>query len=116
MGFAIQPLVENAIKHGLAPKAGTGILSVTATAGEGEVLIAVQDRSIGTSAVSVPVERSGAGVGLANVRRRLQLCFGTQTDLVIESGPTGTRVQFAIPLHAAFRAHSGEAIATSEVR
>jgi two-component system LytT family sensor kinase len=114
--LCIQPLVENAIKHGIAPKAGRGILSVTAKAVDGEVLIAVQDSSAGTIGANPPFERSGAGVGLANVRRRLQLCFGAQADVVIDSGPTGTCVQFAIPLNPAPRAPSGEVETYNEVR
>jgi LytS/YehU family sensor histidine kinase len=87
---------------------------VTAKAVDGEVLIAVQDSGAGTIGVNPPFERSGAGVGLANVRRRLQLCFGAQSDLVIDSSPTGTRVQFSIPLNPATRT-SGEVVACNEV-
>ena len=113
--LCIQPLVENAIKHGIAPKAGRGILSVSAKAVDGEVLIAVQDSSAGTIGVNPPFERSGAGVGLANVRRRLQLCFGAQADVVIDSGPTRTCVQVAIPLNPPSRASSSEVAACNEV-
>jgi LytS/YehU family sensor histidine kinase len=113
--LCIQPLVENAIKHGIAPKAGRGMLIVTAKVVDGEVLISVQDSSAGTIGVNPPFERSGAGVGLANVRRRLQLSFGAQADLVIDSSPTGTRVQFAIPRSPPTRA-SGEVVAYHEAR
>ena len=84
--LCIQPLVENAIKHGIAPKAGPGLVSVTAKVVDGEVLIVVQDTGAGIASLDPSQDRSGAGVGLANVRRRLQLCFGAQADLVIDSG------------------------------
>ena len=40
------------------------------------------------------------GVGLANVKRRLRLCYGPETDLLVESSSAGTKVEFAIPLLA----------------
>jgi sensor histidine kinase YesM len=43
-------------------------------------------------------EESRTGVGLANVTRRLQLCYGPGADLKIVSGPGGTIVSFAVPL------------------
>ncbi len=58
-------------------------------------------------------DHSGAGVGLNNVRRRLQLCFGIHVDLVMESGPTGTRVGFAIPLGSPPRPPSDRVVAHS---
>jgi|HubBroStandDraft_1064217.scaffolds.fasta_scaffold151538_1 hypothetical protein len=58
-------------------------------------------------------DRSGAGVGLNNVRRRLQLCFGMGADLVIDSGPTGTCVRFAVPLNSPARTASERVVAQS---
>jgi two-component system LytT family sensor kinase len=98
--LSIQPLVENAIKHGLAPKAGRGLLSITAKVDRAEVLVAVQDTGMGVSSGTPLLDRSGAGVGLSNVQRRLQLCFGDRAKLLMDSGPFGTRVQFSIPLSA----------------
>jgi two-component sensor histidine kinase len=109
--LCIQPLVENAIKHGLAPKAGRGLLSVMVKTVDWEVVIEVHDTGNGISSFDPSQDRSGAGVGLANVRRRLQLCFGAHADLTIDSGPTGTRVQFAIPLGLVESAHAGEVVA-----
>ena len=100
-------MVENAIKHGLAPKEGPGLLVVTAQADDERVLIEVRDTGLGMGNPGNP-HRSGAGVGLNNVRRRLQLCFGTESDLVIESDPTGTRVRFAVPLSSPVRVPAEE--------
>jgi two-component system, LytTR family, sensor kinase len=96
--LSIQPLVENAIRHGLSAKSDRGRLAVTATLTGGEVVIAVNDTGYGSTVQKPSSRRSGAGVGLANVRRRLQLCFGPHADLVMDSTPAGTRVQFSVPL------------------
>jgi LytS/YehU family sensor histidine kinase len=96
--LCVQPLVENAIKHGLAPKQGYGLLSVTAKVRDGQVFIEVRDSGAGEALSPRMRDLPGSGVGLANVRKRLQLCFGTQSELMVESSPDGTRVHFAIPL------------------
>jgi len=93
--LSIQPLVENAIKHGLSAKSGPGVLGLRATVQDGELWIVVEDNGLGLANRS---EKSGSGVGLANVKRRLQLCFGPDADILIDSSSEGTKVQFAIPL------------------
>lgn len=92
--LSIQPLVENAIKHGVAAKSGPGVLELSAVAYGEQVRIAVRDTGPGMAAAP----EDGAGVGLANVRRRLQLCFGPEADLAIQSSSEGTSVEFAVPL------------------
>lgn len=94
--LSIQPLVENAIKHGLAAKPGPGLLVLRAIISNDELSITVEDDGLGLHAS--PNNNSGAGVGLANVKRRLQLCFGPDADILIDSSRLGTKVQFAIPL------------------
>jgi hypothetical protein len=93
--LSIQPLVENAIKHGLSSKPGPGLLGLRATILDDELRIFVEDNGLGLDAST---DNSGSGVGLANVRRRLQLCFGPDADILIDSSSEGTKVQFAIPL------------------
>jgi two-component system, LytTR family, sensor kinase len=95
--LSVQPLVENAVKHGLSAKAGPGLLQLTAVASDGHVFICVSDTGPGMNAANGS-SKNGGGVGLANVRRRLQLCFGPEADLAIQSSPEGTRVEFAVPL------------------
>jgi len=94
--LSIQPLVENAIKHGLSSKSGPGLLGLRATILDDELRIFVEDNGLGLDAS--PADNAGSGVGLANVKRRLQLCFGPDADILIESSSAGTKVQFAIPL------------------
>jgi two-component system LytT family sensor kinase len=96
--LSVQPLVENAVKHGLAHIAGGGWLRLNVKMLQDEVLITVEDTGTGmTGAVRDP-ESSGAGVGLANLRKRLQLCYGPDADLRIASSSSGTRVQFSVPI------------------
>jgi len=98
--LSIQPLVENAIRHGLSAKSDRGRLAVTVALRGDEVVIAVNDTGYGSTVQKPSSHRPGAGVGLANVKRRLQLCFGPNADLVMESTPVGTRVHFSVPLNA----------------
>ena len=96
--LSIQPLVENAIKHGVAPRTEPGYVRITAKIEAEGVRIAVENSSFGTNG-SAP--RPGAGVGLQNVSRRLEICYGSNSDLKMEQGPGRTTVEFRIPLPAA---------------
>jgi two-component system, LytTR family, sensor kinase len=95
--LSVQPLVENAIKHGVSMQAGPGTLHLKVVAVDDRVVITVRDTGPGMATARNVSKENGSGVGLANVRRRLQLCFGPESDLVIKSGPDGTRVEFAVP-------------------
>jgi LytS/YehU family sensor histidine kinase len=93
--LSIQPLVENAIKHGLSANPGAGLLRLRAQVLDDELRICVEDTGGG---MHNGATQPGAGIGLSNVKRRLQLCFGPDADILIESSPLGTKVQFGIPL------------------
>jgi two-component system, LytTR family, sensor kinase len=93
--LSIQPLVENAIKHGLSANPGAGLLRLRAQVLDDELRICVEDTGGG---MHNGATQAGAGIGLSNVKRRLQLCFGPDADILIESSPLGTKVQFGIPL------------------
>ena len=102
--LSIQPLVENAIKHGLSAKPGPGLLDLRAAIVNDELRISVEDNGVG---LGVPIngsDKTGTGVGLANVQRRLQLCFGPDADILIDSSSHGTKVHFTIPLGNAVHA------------
>ena len=96
--LSVQPLVENAIKHGLSRKLGLGALNLKAKISDGELLITIEDNGPGFDPQKNVSGRSRAGIGLANVQRRLQLCYGLDADLVINSDSEGTRIEFGIPL------------------
>jgi two-component system LytT family sensor kinase len=96
--LSVQPLVENAIKHGLSTRSDEGWLRLTARSMDRRLTIMVEDSGPGPKAGASLVEQAGAGVGLANVTRRLQLCFGPDAGVDMQQGDFGTRVQFSVPL------------------
>lgn len=98
----IQPLVENALIHGLEPKVGTWRLTVKAFSQPGSILIIVADNGVGfprdmrfdTSTITA----SEMHVGLHNINRRLQLRYGGAAGITIDSIPAeGTTVIIRIP-------------------
>jgi two-component system LytT family sensor kinase len=103
--LTIQPLAENAIKHGILPKLGKGTVTITAGLVDGEILIKVNDDGVGIKTERLPEilkpgVGSGNGVGLSNVNERLKSLFGEDHGLKIESAPgAGTSVFFRVPLN-----------------
>ena len=96
-GFALppmllQPVVENAIRHGLEPKIEGGEVALRAIGEPGRVRIEVADTGMGFA----PTTRGG--LGLANLRDRLRLLYGDRAELTIgENRPAGTVVTIALP-------------------
>jgi two-component sensor histidine kinase len=82
----LQPLVENAIKHGIGPKVQGGEIKVHAAVTANLVVIVVEDNGAGPQSGS---RHRGAGVGLANVRERLQHVYGDAGTLQLEPLNTG---------------------------
>ena len=90
----LQSLVENAIKHGLEPKAEGGSLTLSADIANGNLRVTVADTGLGFGAAGRP----GTGVGLANVRERLAALYGGHASLVVETNtPTGTIATIHVP-------------------
>jgi ABC-type transporter Mla MlaB component len=90
----IQGLVENAIKHGLEPKADGGSLKVKAEIVHGKLAVTVADTGLGFGRAAT----SGTGVGLANIRERLQLLHGARASVTVtENQPSGTVVTITVP-------------------
>ena len=90
----LQPLIENAIKHGLEPKVEGGEIVIRATEENNLLKIKVADTGIGFSDFNKP------GVGIVNVRERLALLYGEKGRLIIEENkPQGVRVTIEVPLH-----------------
>ncbi len=88
----LQPLVENAIQHGLEPKIEGGRVRVVARA-QGDVTeILIEDDGLGFGATT-----RGGGVGLSNLRERLAALFGGAARLTIEDAQPGTRVRLLLP-------------------
>ncbi len=88
----VQPVVENAIRHGLEPKVEGGEVAFTARREEGRVRIDVTDTGVGFAAAT------RGGLGLSNLRDRLRLLYGERASLDIsDHRPVGTRVSIALP-------------------
>ena len=93
----IQSLVENAIKHGLEPKAEGGKLEVSAEIVHGNLAVTVADTGLGFGKAAT----SGTGVGLANIRERLKLLYGDRASFVVtDNSPSGTIVTLTVPYQA----------------
>ena len=95
--LSIQPLVENAVKHGIAPNAGGGLVKLSVHFEGGTLHVAVSDTGGGFPSANGPK----AGVGLENVMRRLQLCYGSEAKIAIQSDANGSEVSFSIPASTA---------------
>ena len=90
----VQTLVENAIKHGLEPKPEGGHLRVAAEIVHGKLQMTVADTGLGFGKAAT----AGTGVGLANIRERLQLLYGTRATLTVaENQPSGVVVTITVP-------------------
>jgi two-component system LytT family sensor kinase len=101
--LALQPLVENAVRHGLAAKPEGGTVSVIAEDAGAECVISVEDDGVGMDPARLRDEMkdshvSGAHVGLGNVHDRLRAAFGDECGLVVETGVgAGTKVSMRVP-------------------
>jgi LytS/YehU family sensor histidine kinase len=90
--FLLQPIVENAVKHGIAPVAGAGRIAIAAALAGDDLVITVTDS--GRRGVGVP---AGGGRGLSLTRRRLQTMYGERQSLTLDGGPSGTVARITLP-------------------
>lgn len=122
--LVLQPLVENAIRHGIEPAEKAGIVRVSAFRRDGKLVLTVEDDGVGlarggpdsvgpddpprfnrsspapaeSSATSVVLAKPGTGIGLSNLRERLQALYGDRQRLELTPGETGgTSVRVEIP-------------------
>ena len=96
----LQPVVENAIKHGLAPKIGPGCLNIRAGRQGSFVKLEVEDDGVGLSEAHLPPQ-GRRGVGLKIIAERLKTLYSVSATLTFESAATfGSRVTILIPLEA----------------
>jgi two-component system LytT family sensor kinase len=103
--LCLQPLVENAVRHGLEQKDGAGHVTITAEDFDREAVISVEDDGVGEDPDKV--RRALAGdtamdsIGLGNVDARLRSTYGDDYGLVVETAPgAGTRVIVRVPKYA----------------
>src|SRR5262249_47976531 len=95
----LQPLVENAIKHGIAARPGAGRVEVKARRErDGRLALLVADDGPGPSAAESAAGRPEGGVGLRNTRERLALLYGDDHEFSFEGAPGhGCRVRLSVP-------------------
>jgi sensor histidine kinase YesM len=88
----LQPVVENAIRHGLEPKMDGGTVTMRARREGPHVVVEVEDTGVGFSATT------RGGVGLTNLRERLDALYGERARLeILDNAPCGTRVRVRLP-------------------
>jgi sensor histidine kinase YesM len=93
----LQSLVENAIKHGLEPKAEGGLLTVSAEIVHGNLAVTVADSGLGFG----KSDTAGTGIGLSNIRERLALLYGGKASLTVtEPAAGGTSATITLPYAA----------------
>jgi two-component system LytT family sensor kinase len=101
----LQPLIENSIKHGLEPRISGGTVTLRSRICEGRLLIEVEDDGVGvepggaTTAALSGLVREGSGIGMRNVRERMQVLYGEDAQVELVSRPgRGTKVKLSMPL------------------
>jgi len=104
--LCLQPLVENAVRHGLSRRPGPGTVSIVARDAGAECHITVEDDGVGMDpavftaggGADDDTGDSGQHVGLTNVDERLRAVFGDEFGLVVETAPgAGTKVSMRVP-------------------
>ncbi|MGC2637958.1 MAG: histidine kinase [Acidobacteriaceae bacterium] len=114
----IQPLVENSIKHGLEPRIAGGVITLRSRLDNDRLVIEVEDDGVGIapgrSHSSGVLRGSGSGIGIKNVRERLQVLYGDAAHFDMVSLPgRGTRVTLAFPAQFPDAAHPAASAALS---
>jgi two-component system sensor histidine kinase YesM len=105
--LTIQPLVENAIYHGLKPKGINGRLHIMGSCSDNEILITVSDNGVGIDPVKSKEllntrksDHANKSFGLINVHERIKLFFGNEYGISIHSIPgEGTTIEVRLPKH-----------------
>jgi two-component system LytT family sensor kinase len=98
--MSVQPLVENAVRHGVERRAGTGRVAITAAIVDGDIELRVTDDGVGIEPerVSQVLAGAGGGIGVSNVDARLRATFGERYALRIESQlGAGTTTVMTVP-------------------
>lgn len=104
--LTLQPILENSINYGVDPMDDCGEIMIRVKKEEDLLILSVEDNGIGMSEEEVSLlltdsnrkRKHGSGVGLVNINNRLQILFGKEYGLLIESEPDeGTRVSIRIP-------------------
>jgi two-component system LytT family sensor kinase len=98
--MSVQPLVENAVRHGVERRAGTGRVTIESRVSGDQIELRVSDDGIGIEPdrVTAVLAGAGGGIGLSNVDARLRATFGEDHALRIEPAPgSGTTIVMTVP-------------------
>lgn len=100
----LQPLIENGIKHGLEPRISGGTITLRSRLSGGRLIVEVEDDGVGLAPerdVTMPTSglvRKGMGIGMRNVRERLEVLYGDAATMDVSSRPgRGTRITLEMP-------------------
>lgn len=95
----LQPLVENAVRHGVDRRTGATRITIVAARDGARLSLAVRDEPVnGPAAAPVgPAPPAGSGVGLANTRERLRALYGDRASLAFTTGAEGTSATMVLP-------------------
>ncbi|HEX6446753.1 MAG TPA: histidine kinase [Streptosporangiales bacterium] len=110
--LCLQPIVENAVRHGLQPKADGGLVTIVADDVGTDCVISIEDDGVGMdpdfALRLLSGEAQGSSTGLANVDERLRQVFGDDYGLQVETAPeAGTKVSLRVPkYHAGVHANA----------
>jgi len=99
--MVLQPLVENSIKHGLAPKLDGGSITLRSKLADGKLVIQVEDDGVGMAEAGAhaAADSSSTGIGMANVAERLVVLYGDAAKMSVSSSAgEGTRITLELPL------------------
>ena len=100
----LQPLIENSIKHGLEPRIHGGTVTVRGWVMAGRLMLEVEDDGVGMNPDRAPgvgdaIGREGMGIGMRNVRERVQVLYEGEAQVEIVSRPgRGTRIRLTLPV------------------
>jgi len=102
----LQPLVENCIKHGLAPKVEGGSITLRSRLIKSRLVVEVEDNGVGMGAAQELVREHGyadglrgMGIGMANVAERLKVLYGDTARMIVESREGGgTLIRLRLPI------------------
>jgi two-component system LytT family sensor kinase len=97
----LQPLIENSIKHGLAPKIEGGSIFLRSRVANSRLIIEVEDDGVGMGSAQLDESTSwsGMGIGMANISERLQVLYGDTARMTIDSHEgKGTLIRIRLPL------------------
>jgi two-component system LytT family sensor kinase len=116
----LQPLVENSIKHGLAPKIEGGTIYLRSRMHAGMLTVEVEDDGVGMGAAHMlepPSGVGGSGIGMANIAERLKVLYGDSAKMVIDSGSVGgTLIRLHLPVLQPYEAGVSVSTAYSDAR